>query len=115
MGQDDIIFEEGGIFTLILSIICFTLMMIMYIHFIRHQWCKNRKQANNEDKIHSIVALFALTFFILYTLQNIMFSSYWLIHANDNNFNPKWCIAFYFHHNYYFIGKIGMYSFWFVR
>ena len=115
MGQDDIIFEEGGIFTLILSIICFTLMMIMYIHFIRHQWCKNRKQANNEDKIHSIIALFALTFFILYTLQNIMFSSYWLIHANDNNFNPKWCIAFYFHHNYYFIGKIGMYSFWFVR
>ena len=112
-------FEEGGIFTLILAVICFIFMMIMFVHFIYHEFHCNKYRNNNQidnDKLHSIIALIALTFFILYTLQTVILSSYWLFSAYPNNtFSSSWCLPFYFHHNAYFVGKIGMYLFWFVR
>ena len=121
MATQHIVFEANGIFEFALSMVGFIVMSIMLLHFIKHEWIKRCIANENGFKIcslppHVLLAMISLMFYLFYTLQSMILSSYYIFYAKPyNSFYPPWCLGLYTHLFSFSVAKIAMYLFWFVR
>eukprot|EP01084_Bolivina_argentea_P027931 51920_1 len=105
----------GNILLTLLGLLSTIIIVIMLIHFIKHEYKYNKYgckiwKSSGEVKINIFIFI-SYTIFALYTTMNRTYS----IISSYTNFNPHWCISSSFEMFLFTIPKVALYIFFIMR
>ena len=118
-------FGDHTFFGFTSSLFATIIMIVMFIHFLYHDWiiqCKKLNIAKYQIwklfklQPHALMAALSLLSYIMFAIHQLLLGIYGTFYVNlSGNFFAPYCVAMFQQNWGLFFGKTFMYLFWFVR